>query len=211
MRSRWCSSSRSRPRPSWAHASTSTRGERLQPTPGTGAFFDYDLLVNGGQAVSEQLDGLFEAGLFASGNVLLGNLRVQDAAGDPDVQRLETTLSKDFPDRRATFRFGDSLTVGGAFAQGLRFGGLQWSSNFATDPAFVTFPLPTIGGLAEQDSVVDVIVDNLTRATETVPPDPSRSRTCPWSPAAARSSSGSPTSSAASAWSRRATMSAPAS
>ena len=146
--------------------------ERHEPTPGTGAFFDYDLLVNGGQAVSEQLDGLFEAGLFASGNVLLGNLRVQDAAGDPDVQRLETTLSRDFPDRRATFRFGDSLTVGGSFAQGLRFGGLQWSTNFATDPAFVTFPLPTIGGLAQQDSVVDVIVDNLSRATESVPPGP---------------------------------------
>jgi outer membrane usher protein len=147
-------------------------GERLQPTPGTGAFFDYDLLVTSGQSVSDQLDGLFETGLFASGNVLLGNLRVQDAAGDPDVQRLETTYSRDFPDRRATFRLGDSLTVGGAFAQGLRFGGLQWSTNFATDPAFVAFPLPTIGGLAEQDSVVDVIVDNLTRATEAVPPGP---------------------------------------
>ncbi len=146
--------------------------ERLPPTPGTGAFLDYDLLVNGGQGVADQLDGLLEAGLFAAGSVLLGNLRLQDAAGDPDLQRLETTLSKDFPDRRATFRFGDSLTVGGAFAQGLRFGGLQWSTNFATDPAFVTFPLPTIGGLAEQDSVVDVIVDNLTRATETVPPGP---------------------------------------
>jgi outer membrane usher protein len=89
-------------------------------------------------------------------------------AGSPDLQRLETTFSRDFPDRRATFRFGDSLTVGGSFAQGVRFGGLQWSTNFATDPAFVTFPLPSIGGLAEQDSVVDVIVDNLTRATEAV-------------------------------------------
>jgi outer membrane usher protein len=147
-------------------------GGRLEPTPGTGAFLDYDLVTTGGGSVSDQLDGLFEAGLFAGGTVLIGNLRVEDATADPDVQRLETTLSRDFPDRRATFRFGDSLTVGGAFAQGLRFGGLQWSTNFATDPAFVTFPLPTIGGLAEQDSVVDVIVDNLTRATESVPPGP---------------------------------------
>jgi outer membrane usher protein len=147
-------------------------GERLEPTPGTGAFFDYDLLVNGGGSVSDQLDGLFEAGLFGMGHVLIGNLRLENATDDADVQRLETTLSRDFPGRRATFRFGDSLTVGGAFAQRQRFGGLQWSTNFATDPAFVTFPLPTIGGLAEQDSVVDVIVDNLTRATEAVPPGP---------------------------------------
>lgn len=146
--------------------------QRLPPTPGTGAFLDYDLLLTGGQAVSDRLDGLFEAGLFAAGSVLLGSLRLTDTTTEPDLERLETTYSRDFSDRRATFRLGDSLTVGGAFAQGLRFGGLQWSTNFATDPAFVTFPLPSIGGLAEQDSVVDVIVNNLTRATEEVPPGP---------------------------------------
>ena len=145
---------------------------RVSPTPGTGGFFDYDLLLTGGQSVSDRLDGLFEAGAFAAGNVLITNFRLEDAAGDPELQRLDTTFSRDFPDRRATFRLGDSLTQGGSFAQGARFGGIQWSTNFATDPAFVTFPLPSIGGLAEQDSVVDVIVDNLTRATEAVTPGP---------------------------------------
>ena len=142
------------------------------PTPGTGAFFDYDMLLTGGQGVGDQLDSLFETGIFAAGNVLITNFRLEDAASDPDLQRLETTFSRDFPDRRATFRLGDSLTQSGSFAQSARFGGLQWSTNFATDPAFVTFPLPSIGGLAEQDSVVDVIVDNLTRATEAVTPGP---------------------------------------
>jgi len=148
-------------------------GERREPpTPGTGAFFDYDVLASGGQEIDQQIDGLFEAGLFAAGTVLIGNMRVQNATSDPDLQRLETTLSKDFPDKRATFRLGDSITVGGSFAEGVRFGGLQWSTNFATDPAFVTFPLPTIGGLAQQNSVVDVIVDNLNQDTRNVPPGP---------------------------------------
>ena len=142
------------------------------PRPGTGAFFDYDVLASGGQEIDEQVDGLFEAGLFAAGTVLIGNVRLQDATSDPELQRLETTLSKDFPGKRATFRLGDSLTVGGSFAEGVRFGGLQWATNFATDPAFVTFPLPTIGGLAQQDSVVDVIVDNLNQDTRNVPPGP---------------------------------------
>ena len=42
----------------------------------------------------------------------------------------------------------------------------------ATDPPFVTFPLPTIGGLARQDSVVDVFIDNVQREARSVPPGP---------------------------------------
>lgn len=145
---------------------------RVRPTPGSGGFFDYDMLLTGGEEVDDRLDGLFEAGAFADGNVLISNFRLEDTASDPELQRLETTFFRDFPDRRATFRLGDSLTQGGSFAQGVRFGGIQWATNFATDPAFVTFPLPSIGGLAEQTSVVDVIVDNLTRATEAVSPGP---------------------------------------
>jgi len=146
--------------------------ERTPPTPGTGAYFDYDLLLQGGGDIDDQLDGLFEAGAFSHGNVFLNNFRVEDAGDEAEIDRLETTFFHDFPEHRATFRAGDSLTVGGAFAQPVRFGGLQWSTNFATDPAFVTFPLPSIGGLAEQQSVVDVIVDNLTSITRTVPPGP---------------------------------------
>ena len=146
--------------------------ERTPPTPGTGAYLDYDLLLQGGGDIDEEVGGLLEAGAFSHGNVLIGNLRAEDIGGDAEVDRLETTFFRDFPESRTTFRAGDSLTAGGAFAQPVRFGGLQWATNFATDPAFVTFPLPTIGGLAEQQSVVDVIIDNLTSVTRNVPPGP---------------------------------------
>lgn len=142
------------------------------PTAGVGGFFDYDLLLTAGQATSDRLDGLFETGLFAAGNVLVSSFRLDDAGTDAELQRLETTLVRDMPHRRASLRAGDSLTAGGAFAQSVRFAGLQYATNFATDPAFVTFPLPSIGGLADQDSVVDVLVDNLTRATQSVPAGP---------------------------------------
>ena len=36
----------------------------------------------------------------------------------------------------------------------------------------MTFPLPTIGGLARQDSVVDVFIDNVQREARSVPPGP---------------------------------------
>jgi outer membrane usher protein len=54
----------------------------------------------------------------------------------------------------------------------VRFGGLQYATNFGTDPGFVTFPLPAIGGLAEQDAVVDVLIDNLARVSGEVPTGP---------------------------------------
>ncbi len=56
---------------------------------------------------------------------------------------------------------------------------MQWATNFATDPSFVTFPLPAIGGLADQRSVVDVFVDNLRRASGEVPPGPFSFRNIP--------------------------------
>ena len=49
---------------------------------------------------------------------------------------------------------------------------MQYATNFGTDPTFVTFPLPTIGGLARQDSVVDVFIDNVQREARSVPPGP---------------------------------------
>ena len=146
--------------------------EPLQPEAGRGVFFDYDLLAQTGGSVSNRVDGLVEGGVFSEMGVMLTNFRIDEINDGLSIKRLDTTYSRDFPDKRATLRIGDTLTTGGAFAQGVRVGGIQWATNFQVDPAFVSFPLPTIGGLAEQSSVVDVIVDNLQRATQNVPPGP---------------------------------------
>ncbi len=158
-------------------------GAAPEPTPapviGKGAFADYDLQYTAGGGVQERLDGLLELGSFGSLGVLDTSLKLDDLLGSPGVTRLETQLTKDLPDRRETFRLGDSLTAGGSFGQPVRFGGVQWATNFATDPSFVTFPLPAIGGLADQRSVVDVFVDNLRRASGEVPPGPFSFRNIP--------------------------------
>jgi outer membrane usher protein len=86
--------------------------------------------------------------------------------------RLETTFTKDFPDQHASVRVGDSVTSSGSLGRPVRFGGVQIASNFATDPNFVTFPLPTIGGLAEQNSVAEVFLNNTVRVSEEVPAGP---------------------------------------
>ena len=144
------------------------------PSAGRGAFLDYDLLATAGEGVAERVDGLVEAGLFGEPGVLTTSALLRDVTRGPEVVRLESRFFRDMPERRASLRIGDSLTAGGSFARSIRFGGLQWATNFATDPSFVTFPLPAIGGLAEQASVVDVFIDNLKRSTGQVPTGPFR-------------------------------------
>jgi outer membrane usher protein len=146
------------------------RGEA--PTAGTGGFVDYDVLLLAGSGVDRELGALIDLGMFSSLGVVNTGLRGGKLDSDPDVIRLDSAFTRDIPDRRETLRLGDSLTTGGAFAQPVRFGGIQWATNFAVDPTFVTFPMPSIGGLADQDSVVDVFINNVRQVTSNVPAGP---------------------------------------
>lgn len=149
------------------------RPTNLAAVAGRGGFLDYDLLFVTGDELRTRLDALLELGLFDQIGVLISNVRAGDVAnGERDFARLDTTFTRDFPGRRASLRLGDSLTEGGALGRPVRFGGIQWSTDFSTDPTFVTFPLPTIGGLASQPSVAEVFLDNTRRITEQVPPGP---------------------------------------
>lgn len=147
---------------------------RPRPATGTGGFLDYDLLLQAGDGFDEEVSGLVELGAFGQPGTALSSFRLDDLAASPQAIRLDTTLSRDVPDRRTTWRIGDSVGVGGALAAPVRFGGLQYATTFAVDPTFVTFPLPAIGGLARTDSVVDVLIDNLQRDSRSVPPGPFR-------------------------------------
>jgi outer membrane usher protein len=149
------------------------RPTNLGAVAGRGGFFEYDLLFVSGDELRTRLDSLLEMGMFDQVGVLISGFRAGDVANDERVfVRLDTTFTRDFPERRASLRLGDSLTEGGALGRPVRFGGIQWSTDFSTDPTFVTFPLPTIGGLAEQPSVAEVFLNNTRRVTEQVPPGP---------------------------------------
>jgi len=145
------------------------------PAPERGAiggFFDYDVLGAGGDVSDERVDGLFEFGAFSGIGVALASFQASDLSADAEVTRLETTLVRDMPKHRASLRIGDSLTTPGSFGPSVRFGGIQWATNFGTDPNFVTFPLPTIGGLSRQQSVVEIVTDNVSQVTTDVPAGP---------------------------------------
>jgi len=148
------------------------RQREAAPATIAGAFFDYDLSLTAGSGVRELLDGLFELGAFGSLGVFTTSLALREVPDDPRLVRLESAFVRDFPERRTTLRVGDSITRGGSFAGSVRFFGVQYGTDFSLDPTFVTFPLPAIGGLAEQSSVVEVLVDNIRQASGEVPPGP---------------------------------------
>jgi outer membrane usher protein len=148
------------------------RASTLPPASDRGAFLDYDVLYLTGDGVRERLDALMEVGAFDRFGVLVSDFRLGDLTEDAEVVRLDSSFTKDFPDRRSSFRVGDTIGVGGVLGRPVRFGGLQYASKFATDPAFITFPLPSIGGLAEQPSVAEVFLNNTLRVSEEVPPGP---------------------------------------
>jgi len=58
------------------------------------------------------------------------------------------------------------------WVRSVNFGGIQWGTNFATQPKFITFPLPTVGGEAVMPSVVDVYINNALAGKRNIPSGP---------------------------------------
>jgi outer membrane usher protein len=124
-----------------------------------GGFFNYDLFASRSAGAS-QYSGQFEAGFFNPYGVLLGNFLEQDISGARSTIRLDTTWTSDFPEKLTTLRIGDANSVPGAWGRSVHFGGVQYGTNFATQPGFISFPSIAANGQAALPSTVDVFVNN---------------------------------------------------
>jgi outer membrane usher protein len=149
-----------------------TAAPKLSPTA-PGGFLNYDVSAEhaGGQTLT---GGVFEAGVFGRYGVGLVSALVRNDADQHEFVRLDTTWTKDFPDRLASLRIGDSISLAGAWGRSVRFGGVQFATNFATQPYFVRFPLQAVVGEAAMPSTVDLVVNGVPTATQRVPAGPFR-------------------------------------
>lgn len=136
-----------------------------------GAFLNYDLLA---QRIMGQthLDGLIELGAFNGAGVGTATALARNFEGRPRLIRLETTWTRDAPGALASLRAGDAVSRTGAWGLPVRFGGVQWATNFSVRPGFVTFPLPAMSGESALPSTVDLFIDDALRGRETLPPGP---------------------------------------
>jgi len=147
------------------------RASAAAAEPGLGAFFNYDLMVQGDSAYSE-LSGLGEVGFFGGGGLLLGNFVYRSEEATAPV-RLDTSFRYDWPETFRSLTLGDGISRGASFwGNAMHFGGIQWGTDFRLQPAFVTMPLLTFRGEAVLPSTVDLYINNTLQMHQEVPPGP---------------------------------------
>ena len=148
----------------------------------TSVFFNYDvnLALNkaSGAPSSRDLGALTEIGVSTSAGVLtnsaVGRNLISSGAGSDGASwvRLETTFTRNFPESNRTLRLGDSTTRSSLLGRSTYFGGVQYGTNFALTPGFISQPLPTISGLSSTPSTAELYINNILRQTSSVPTGP---------------------------------------
>lgn len=137
-----------------------------------GAVLNYSLF---GSSSDEQdtVSGQVELGAFWGRGFLSSHHLQRDLGGeDQESLRLESTLRLDWPESMRTLRLGDTLNEAGAWGRPVRFGGVQWGSNFSTQPNFITFPTQVVTGETVVPSTMDIFVNNARRSSQQVGPGP---------------------------------------
>lgn len=138
-----------------------------------GAFLNYDMvgLKNNSPEINQtNLSALMGLGLFnrfgvGTADVLAYNKYANDITlltnQSNKLVRLNTTWTLDEPEKIASWRFGDAITGSTYWSGAARFAGIQYATNFNTQPNLVTFPLPGYEGEAAIPSTVDVFVNSV--------------------------------------------------
>ncbi len=144
---------------------------RPQHTP-LGGFLNYDFLGSRNSELTS-INSLLEAGLFNDWGVGTSSFLGQNINhAHSQWTRLDTTWTHDDPNNMTTLQLGDSINDSGMAGLAVRMGGIQYGTNFATRPYFITFPLPVIGGHAALPSTVQLYVNGILKESQQVPPGP---------------------------------------
>ena len=161
--------------PSRLFESTQLNGEMSNYTEPTlsspGGFFNYDVSANYAQERVEA-SGFLELGGFGGWGATQTSILINDLGGQASATRLDSTWSRDHPMKLTSLRFGDAISGASSWGGTVRFGGVQWGSNFSIQPKLNTFPLPAMSGEATLPSTVDFYVDDIWRMSREVPSGP---------------------------------------
>lgn len=144
-----------------------------------GAYLDYELSwLNQTASASHSRYALLRPVVFGPSGNVSANLSYLDRSGGQDfgnerglgLKVLSLTYTRDDPEKLRTLQAGDIVTTPGLQGRSLRIGGIQLGTNFATQPTFVTYPLPSFYGETAVPSALDIYVNGRLRRTEQVQP-----------------------------------------
>jgi len=136
-----------------------------------GGFINYDLVETNATGNSQGA-GQFELGLFNQLGVCTNGMLTPEINANAQVTRLDTTCTMDDPAKMQSWRIGDIVNRAGDWGLPIRMGGIQFSSNFNTQPGFINFPVKQASGIAVLPSSVDVYINNNLMSRTTVPAGP---------------------------------------
>ena len=136
-----------------------------------GGFLNYTLLATRADTVTAGT-GSFELGAFGWWGAATITSVASTGAGKTEVTRLESTWIYAMSERLATVRAGDAVSRSGAWGNSVRFGGVQFATDFGTQPTLVLTPGQFVAGQATIPSTVDVFVNNALVTQQSVKPGP---------------------------------------
>lgn len=150
-----------------AFVSVSIRGTEIAyatPSPSPpGAFLNYDLSTTRFGGTTRE-SALLEPSVFGRWGSGLSDFLVSDVDGRERLVRLDTTWTRDQPQNATSLRIGDAITgASSLWGASVRFAGVQWGTDFATQPGLITFPLPTVVGATSLPSTVNLYVNGALR------------------------------------------------
>lgn len=140
-------------------ASQGQRAARYTP----GGYLNYDVSLTRGDGISSN-QALIDVGLFRGEGLWTSSFN----AGSAGFTRLLSTYHTDRIEALKTLRVGDSFNSTGAWGRGVLYGGVQYGTNFAIRPDFITAAMPSVSGKALLPSTVDVYVNNVLRTSQSV-------------------------------------------
>jgi len=147
-------------------------GVMTAPTPSPlGGFLNYDVF-GASDPGRTSVNALGEVGVFNAWGIGVSDFLRKDLPDGARVLRLSTTWTQDRPEQMASLRLGDLISASGSWGRSVRFGGVQWATNFASQPGFITYPRPTMAGEAVLPSTIDLYVGDALRMRRQVPAGP---------------------------------------
>ncbi|MDA9032345.1 fimbria/pilus outer membrane usher protein [Amylibacter sp.] len=142
------------------------------PSPASpGGFINYSLSANHAEGLTNSTGSLDLSGFGSWGSAQTRILGL-DLNNQARAIRLESTWTRDKPMDLTRLRFGDAISGASSWGGAVRFGGVQWVTDFSLQPGFMTSPRPEISGESALPSTVELYVDNLLRMRREVPSGP---------------------------------------
>jgi outer membrane usher protein len=141
--------------------------------PDLGAYFNYNIYAYS-LSGQNQLNSNIEVGLFNQYGMGTSSFLVNTGSANDtqNIIRLFTTWTYDNPDKMQTWHFGDAITQAGSWGNAVNFAGVQWSTNFNTQPNFTTYPLMTLQGVSVLPSVSDLYINSMAQGQAKLQPGP---------------------------------------